>query len=235
MVLQLKFKMQKSLVFLGLEDVLIPGKVDQGIDSTEVKFILEKLREESHPILLTGYSEEIALEKIEKYELGQYFHKDDIFTVDKAYIETKEEEDKKRYFGFIEKDPFFKDEYFKQTVIERFSTEKGIPKGEMVLIGHDLWFDGFYTMRFSKIDFALIESANSLRGEKSDKIIEGVTYINRTWEEVKRLLQGEREPADLKALNKFVFDFLKKQMMDPNYMKVVGKPLPGIGKLGEAD
>jgi len=39
----------------------------------------------------------------------------------------------------------------------------------------------------------------------------------------------------LKALDKFVFEYLKRKMMDPKYMKVMGKPLPGIGKLGEAD
>ena len=227
--------MKKSLVFLGLDDVLIPGKIEAEIDLTEVKFILEKLREESRPVLLTGYKEDIAREKIEQHDLAQYFDKEAIHFVDKFYVESKAEEDRKRYYEFIEKDPFFKDEYFKQTVIERYSTEKGIPKGEMVLVGHDLWFDGFYTMRFSKIDFALIKSANSLRGEKSERIVEGVTYIERTWEEFKDLLAGNKGEADLKALDKFVFDYLKDQMMDPKYMKVLGKPLPGIGKIGEAD
>jgi hypothetical protein len=227
----------KEVIFFGLEDTLVPGSIDPDVDLEEVKLILDKLETErwSQAVILTGLREEDAWAKIEKHGLTDHglIKKEDVFAVNQKYIDSKAEEDRERYLEQVEKDPGFKDEYFKQVMINRYSQEKGIPKGDMVLVGHDLWFDGFYTMRFSQIDFALIKSANSERGEKSDKFVEGLIYIERNWPEINDLVKRMKGQPDLTQLNKYIFDYLKQQMLDPKTMKVMGKPLPGLEKLHE--
>ncbi|MBU0636381.1 hypothetical protein KKE06_05130 [Candidatus Micrarchaeota archaeon] len=212
-------KLVKTAVILGLEDVLVSGKIDPSIDSKSVQTILENLQKVEkkvkgfHFFLVTGYTKEKVIPLLEKAGLKDFFDEKHLFFVTKEYIDSKEEVDRKLHETELEKDPFFKDEYFKQVTVDKISEELNIPKQKMILIGHDLWFTGFYTMRFSKIDFALIRSALSNRGKPQQEIIKGLTYFNRTWVDFRKLLTGSFPVSNNAFLDRYIQEFLKKELL----------------------
>lgn len=220
-------KLEKTTLILGLEDVLVPGQIDPKIKIKDVKQILQNLvlLEQKVPgfrfFIITGYTREKGVELLKKHGLYSFCSEQNCFFVTPEYLASKEPVDRELHEKALQKDPNFKDEFLKQITIDKLSQEYHIPKSKMVLIGHDLWFGGFYTMRFSQIDFALIRSALSLRHEKYETPIKGLTYINRTWADIKKLLLGKFPKADYSFLNAFVDNFLRKELISPQTMGAI--------------
>jgi hypothetical protein len=227
--------LKKKVVFFGFEDVLVPGKVEKNIDSKKVTEILTNLQELKksvpafHFYLMTGHRQEQAEKKLKEFGLDKFFKKENTLFVTDDYVEDKAKVDRERYAENLAKDPKFKDEYFKQVTINELKKELGVSEEEMVLICHELVSEAFYTMRFSKIDFAVIESAQSYLNKKFDEKIKGLTYIKREWPDIKKILLGEKGKPDLTAFEKLIFKKLKESLMDTQSIKVIGKPLPGLG------
>ena len=130
------------------------------------------------------------------------------------------------YLKKLEEDPQYKDEFLKQKIIEKFAKEHGISKDEMVLIGHDIWFDGFYTMKFSGIDFALLKESYSMMGQKFDTIIKDLTYINRTWADVMDLIMGKKPKPNLQCLASFANKTFRDKLL-------AGTVFGGLSKIAD--
>ncbi|MBU0662465.1 hypothetical protein KJ891_03300 [Candidatus Micrarchaeota archaeon] len=211
---------RKTAVFICLEDVLVPGSVDKKADKGEVKQILENLHRleqkgELNLFLLSAWPEKNAKKIIEKHGIAKFFKKENIYAVTKSYIEAKPEVDRALHEKNLGEDPHFRDEYFKQYTLMEFEKCTGTPRFEMLLIGHDLWTDGFYSMRFSKVDFALIGEAYSERHVKKKKgeRVKGLVYVPRKWGAIKKIIADFPKP-DYTELDRHVFDTLKLHLLE---------------------
>jgi len=212
--------LRKKCLIFGLEDVLIPGLVEKDLKMKVVFGILKNLKklEERFPrfrfFAITGLSAFEAGKRIEKYNLRDFFPEDRIFFVNQAYLESRQDIDKRIYEQNIKKNPEFKDEYFKQVIIEEIERKYDYGKEEMVLVCNDSWTEGYYTTLFSKIDFAIIRSAHSNLGEKKSEEIKNLTYINRAWGDIEKLIKGEFPKANYAVLEKFVMDKMKEKLFE---------------------
>lgn len=218
-------KLEKKCLILGLEDVLVPGKVEKKVNGKEVKEILSNLEKlekavpDFHFFISSGHSEQNALDLMKKNGLEKWFSKERCFFVTPEYVEEKEDVDKNLYKKYVEKDPLFKDEFIKQKVVEKLIEKYHFSKEQMVLVGHDLWFAAFYTTRFSGIDFALIKSAFSVRHEKESALVKGLVYISRTWSDIRKLLSGGFPKAEYAFLNAHIQSLLQKELLSRETME----------------
>ena len=213
-------ELRKKCVIFGLEDVLVPGKLEENVDLEAVFGILQNLKglEERFArfrfFVVSGYSIAEGNKRLEQHGLKKFVQEDRVFFVNQEYLEGREEVDKKLYEKNIAQNPEFKDEYFKQKVIEDIAAKFDYAKEDMVLIGHDVWTEGYYTFRFSQIEFALIRSAHASLGEKKEDEIKNLTYINRTWEDIVKLIKGEFPKPDYALLQKFFLDKMGEKLFE---------------------
>ncbi len=82
-----------------------------------------------------------------------------------------------------------------------------------VLFGHDLCFDGFYTARFSKVDFVLVKEALSDRDNPIPEKINGLNYISITDADLKNVMLWTFPKADLRYLENYTFNKLKQELI----------------------
>lgn len=217
-------QIKKKILIFGLEDTLIPGKIDHKVNMSSVYEILSNLKalEEKfyfHALLVSAYSEAVAMEKIKKFKLDQYFKPENIFTVTKAYIDSKEELDRTLYLKGIENDREFQDEFIKQVTIDNYASGNKVPKEQMLLIGHDLLLEGFYTLRYSQIDFALLKESLSYSRQKLGRMIKGVPYIRRKWPDIRDLILGKAKKPDYKFMESYVYSRLNEGLLGGTTIK----------------
>ena len=212
-----KENVAKKNLFISPEDILIKGVVNKEIDKEKTNVIMNYLKgmQENGLInlyMITGFHEEKAKKLIEENNLYEFFKKENSFYVTKDYIHGKEEIDKQRHLQSLEQDPYFVDEYFKQKILIDFFEKGTLKKEETVLVGHDIWFDGFYSMRFSKVDFMLIEKSLSDRNRPIPEKIQGLNYMDFSQADLKKLILGKFPQADLRYLETYTFAVLKEQL-----------------------
>ncbi len=224
-------EIKKKCVLLGFEDVLVPGEIGKGFELGPVREILENLSrlEERFSgfrfFAITGLAENKARKKVKDHGLEGLLGGKRMFVVDDRYIASKKEMDRKLYVKHIKEDPGFKDEFLKQVVISKMKDELGYKKPQIAFVGHDVWTEGFYTRRFSEIDFAIVEESASSLGKKMDKKIRGIVYVKRNWSGLERVLRWQETP-DYSDLDKFVFDTMKERLFE-------GTKLRGLAKLAK--
>lgn len=173
--------------------------------------------------ILSGHHAPIAQKKLAEGELHNYFDKEHFLSVDEEYILGKAEVDQNLHREGLKKDPHFIDSYFKQIAIQKVLAAKKLLPKDALLFGDDLWVDGYYTMRFSKIDFALFEE-NLLDRGKSVQPISGLAYFKLEFDSVKSLV--EKFPkVDYSALDKYVFESMKKVLVGDNFADAIKKGL----------
>lgn len=212
-----KENVAKKNIFITPEDILIKGDINTEIDKGKTETIMNYLKgmQENDWInlfLVTGLHEKKAKKSLDESGLYDFFKKENCFYVTEDYIGGKEEIDKQRHLQSLEQDPFFVDEYFKQKILMDFFEKGTLNKKETVLIGHDIWFDGFYSMRFSKVDFVIIEKALSDRNRPMPEKIQGLNYLDFTQADLKKLILGKFPQADLRYLESYTFNILKEQL-----------------------
>ena len=240
-------QLRKTCLFFCLDDVLVPGQVVRKVDSGAVEEILSNLTTlemgfdfEKH--LLISSSQDKSMERLEASGLAGYFQQTNIHSVTGSYVQGMQELDRKRYLEALEKDPAFKDEYFKQVAIQNHLVVSGIPAEKMALIGHDLWTDGYYTRLVSRIDFALLKDAVSERNQKPLQMIKGLTYIKRDWKDVWKLILGKLPAPSYGAFDTFCYARMRKQLIGDTILtgkvnrlpSAGGFPSPGPQEPGEA-
>ena len=220
---------KKKAVFFGLEDTLAPGQVDKNVDLEEVKRILSNLfrLREKFPFfefcLLSGRKTERALATAKESGLDTMFPEGNIFGVSAQYLSEKNEIDRERYEKAVAQNQDYKDEFSKQKAIEDFLALKGIGIHEAVLVDHDVWTGAFYTMRFSKVDFALVEEAYSFNSQPKEDRVKGLTYIHRNWDDILGLVLGKKGNADNSALQKFVDRTISGAILGDSFFSKVAK------------
>lgn len=222
-------EIRKKCLIFGLEDVLIPGKIEPDFKMKAVFAILKNLKtlEKKFPrfrfFAISGYSTDEAVKRIEQFGLKEFFPEGRLFTVNKAYLESKEEVDKTLYEQNIQKNPEFKDEYFKQVMIEEIAKKFNYEKEEMILIAHDIWTEGYYTKRYSRIDFAIIKSAQASNGEKKPEEIKKLVYINRAWGDVEKLIRADFPKPEYAFLEAFVLSKMKEKLFEGTNLGALSK------------
>ena len=192
----------------------------------KVRVLLEELtsfcREKKIELfLVSGFHESVALHKFSAAGFGEFFDKEHFVCVDEVYIGNKSEADMRLHRSNLEKDKDFADNYFKQVFISDKLKEKRIAHKDALLLGDDLWVDGYYTTRFSKIDFAIFEEHIVDRGRNAERI-SGLAYFNINFSSVKQLLEGF--PAtDNSALDRHIFEEMKKVLVGDTFADAVKK------------
>jgi hypothetical protein len=205
----------KKLCFIELEGVLSDfGKYSPSKD--KVKNFLNELssfckKNKIELFLISGHGAGVAEKRLRELGLGAYFDEKHFLHVSEEYISKKAESDAKLHRDGLEKDPNFVDTYFKQVAIQNVLSNKKLLAGDALLLSDDLWVDGYYTTRFSKIDFALFED-NLLDRGKSAERISGLAYFNLDFSSVKILLENFPQ-VNYSALDKYVFEAMKKVLV----------------------
>ena len=181
--------------------------------------------------LLSGFHEKIAMEEFDNSNLKKYFDKSHFLYVDENYISKKAELDEKIHREALDNDSKFIDSYFKQIAIEKVIDETRVAKEEMLLLCNDIWVDGYYTTRFTKINFALFEENILERGNKAERI-SGLAYFSLEFDSVKKLIVNFPE-IDFDPMGKFIFNIMKKVLMsDVDLSGVVKKISKNQAKSG---
>ncbi len=207
----------KKHLFFCLTDVLISGSINQKVSRAKVGKALSFLKglEEKGLVelfLFSGRAEEKMRAKISENGLEKFFEPKRIFFITKEYIDSKEQVDKERHLANLDADHDFADEFFKQHLLKTMLEEGKIERGKTVVIGHDIWFDAFYTMRFAQVDFVLVESALSERNRSMPARIQGLNYAEVTESDMKRLVLGKYPKPDLRFLENYIFNRLKLEL-----------------------
>ncbi len=230
---QAQFK--KTCLFFCLDDVLVPGQVAKEVDAEAVEEILTNLDTlelgfDFQKHLLISLSQARALQRLEASGVKGHFKQTNIHSVTGSYVEGMEKLDRQRYLQALEKDPSFKDEYFKQVAITNYATVSGMPKEKMALVGHDLWTDGYYTRLVSRIDVAFVKEAVSDRNQPPKELVKGVTYIHRKWGDVWKLILGKFPKPDYAFLDTFSYTRMRKQLIGDTIVSGMLNRLPGVGE-----
>ncbi|MBS3057478.1 MAG: hypothetical protein J4415_02510, partial [Candidatus Diapherotrites archaeon] len=128
-------QLKKHALVFCLDNVLIPGDIAQKINRNEIEEILQNLREMElryknfRVFAVSGAKAREAKGIIAENGLNAYFDDANIFGVTQSYIDSKEAIDKERYKIELQKNPRFRDEFFKQYAIDKEIIEKrGIPR-----------------------------------------------------------------------------------------------------------
>ena len=215
----------KKVCFVEMEGVIL-SHMDYRANERRVKSFVEDLSSfcREHKIelfLVTGFHEPVADAKLESSFLRDFFDGAHFLHVDDAYIAAKGEQDEKIHRVSLEKDPEFNDSYFKQVVMQQVLEKRHLFPKDALLLSEDIWVDGYYTTRFSKVDFALFEENLLDRGKKAERI-SGLAYFNLDFSSVRRLLENFPEISHA-GLDKYVYESMKKVLLGDTNMGALVK------------
>lgn len=220
-------QLQKTHLFFGFEDVLVPGTVNRDINPVKVRLALEKLRilEDKGMLnfyLISSHIQKIAMKEIADSGLKDFFKRQSVYCVTPGYVNKKSQVDRERFKEQLAQNIEFKDEFLKQKTFERF-LKKGVKPERMLFIGHDLLTDAYYTYRFSHIEFAMVEKSLSYHHQKVEQKVPGLTYIDLGWDDLKRAITGSLPKPDYSGLEKFVYLKLRNELFKNVPQIKVGK------------
>lgn len=216
--------LKKILVVFGFEDVLVPGKIRSKLDESKIVEVLENLSALSKAVpgfrffVVSGYPKDLTQEKLTASKLNRFFLDSQVRFVSPEYLASKEPVDREIYEAELAKNPLFQDEYFKQKAIEQIAFECGVSPEKIIFIGHDLWFDAFYTQRFSKADFVLVSDSLSSLHKSLDRPMEGLNYIRMEWPDIKKVLLGELPVQNLDPLRNYIQLQLSRELVSSETM-----------------
>jgi hypothetical protein len=216
----------KRVCFIEFEG-LLENEGEYIVDSVVAKEFLTELNEFSKKnktelFLISGLHENVVTKKFKDSFVSEFFDKNHFFFVDKKYISSKQDVDKKIHEENLEKDENFNDSYFKQTIINKILSKENLSKSDCLLLCNDVWVDGYYTTRFSGIDFAIFENNVMDRGKKVD-LISGLAYFSFDFDSVKILLKNFPQ-IDVAGLEKYVFEKMKELLLkDVDFSKLSKK------------
>ncbi|QQR92354.1 MAG: hypothetical protein IPJ89_04325 [Candidatus Iainarchaeum archaeon] len=209
---------KKTVLVLLLEDIFFPGTVNAAIDSARVEQFLKSLQKyaKSNPGFsyygISALKVGVCQKKIAEAGLEKFFTEENTLAVDNDFIHQMTEIDRELYEKKCKEDESCKDEYARQVQLLDLMKKKNLAPEKVLFVGHDYWFDGFYTRRFSKVDTAFIESALSSKGHLATERVEGLWHIGLVWDELLPLLEGKAPAIDYKRLDEFVVTTISKEL-----------------------
>lgn len=205
----------KKVCFLNLEGVLLEEK-NYVVSTNKVNSFLKELtlfsKENNIELfLVTGYNELIAKQKFLEKGFNNFFDVEHFVFVSEDYISNKTKEDKEIHLTKLEEDPMFIDSFFKQVFIKNYLEKNSLNPIDALLLCNDIWVDGYYTNRFSGIDFALLKNNLVDRGNET-QIISGLAYFELEFGFVKKLLI-DFPKTDYSFLDAYVFEIMKRALV----------------------
>ncbi|MBS3061996.1 MAG: hypothetical protein J4215_05430 [Candidatus Diapherotrites archaeon] len=216
--------LKKTVVIFGLDDILVPGKVLQSVDHKKIGIVLAHLKTLSEKIpsfrffLVCGYQKEKTFEKIRENKLDAFFSEENTRFVSQEFLDSKEPMDREIYDQQIAKDPLFKDEFFKQKAIDQIVESLNVSKDRVVFVGHDIWFDAFYSQRFSQVDFVLVKDGLANQSVPFERVMKGLNYIHLDWDDLRKVLLGKLPVQNLDPLKNFIHFQLQRQLVSSETM-----------------
>jgi hypothetical protein len=211
----------KKVVFVEMEGVLLPFAHYKPSEERAEKFaskLSEYCAENKIKLLLvSGYSYNVAERKFSQSFLKKYFNKENLICVDNKYLESKTPEDLEIYNSRIKQDEEAVDAYHKQHAILEFMKENNLVPSDIILFAEDVWLDGYYSTRFSKVDFAILEENVSEKGIPADRI-QGLAYFSLDFPTARDLIKVFPK-IDTSLLEKRVFDEIKKSLLGSDSFK----------------
>ncbi|MCR4368584.1 MAG: hypothetical protein NUV67_01620 [archaeon] len=218
MKLDEKNAVKRNLFFVH-DDVLAPGLINPKVDAKKIASAMEFLSglEKKGVVslrLFLGFEEKKAKEKLSKSPAAKHFKKENIHFVTKEYLNSLEEMDRERRLANLESDPDFVDEFFKQRAMDDLFAQGAATREDSALICHDIWFDAFYSTRFSGVDFFIVKESLSERNRPLPEKINGLNYISFAEEDLKKIILGKFPRQDVRFLETYVFNKLKLELFD---------------------
>lgn len=213
----------KKICFIEMEGILTPFG-DYVPDEKKVRTFLSGLKDYFSRVgleffLISGHTDSVAQKKLLDNGLNDFFDPKHFLCVNEKYISSKSEIDRKLHQDGLARDKEFLDTYFKQVIISDLLKDKGFSPKEALLLADDVWVDGYYTLLFSKIDFAIFEENVLDKGKRIDKI-DGLVYFNLSLDSIARLV--EKFPAsDNSILEKYVFESMKKVLVGDSIVDTI--------------
>ncbi len=163
--------------------------------------------------LVVGQEREKTWGRIESACIAKFIQPENMLFASREYIESKDEFDRRRHLSNLEKDPQFVDEYFTQLAIIGLIESGKVMREEAVLVGNDLWFDGFYTMRFSGIDFVLVQERLNERNIPLRERLDGLNYISISEQDMGKVAEWAFPQNNLRMLQNYVMDRLSRELL----------------------
>jgi hypothetical protein len=232
--------LQKTVLVFALDDVLVGGTVAPTVDAAKTKTVLTNLSKLAAKVpifrffVVSSYQQEITLRKLDDAGIRKFFPDNRIRFVNAEYLDSKEQLDREIYEKALSEDALFRDEYFKQKEVERIRAEFDVEMEKMVLVGHDLFFDAYYSQRFSKIDFVLLKETLSNQNVRHEKIVKGLNYVHMDWKDIRDVLLGKFPPADYMQLRNYIHFYLQQRLVSPQTMgKLIDARIKQIEKRNE--
>ena len=213
-----KETLAKSIAVFLLEDVLFPGVVNSTVDKENTKKVLKQMKKfaKTHPEFkwygVSGLKTQVCLEKIREFELEEFFPGEKVLAVNDAFINKMEEVDRGLYEKKCENDRECKDEYYRQVALQELMQKENVTAEKVLLVGHDYWFDGFYTRRFSKVDTAFVQASLSSKGHLAQERVQGLWYIDFSWNDIQSILEGKTSAPEYKYLDTFIVTSISKEL-----------------------
>jgi hypothetical protein len=185
----------------------------------------QKKHPELETYLVTGHTEAHCRTLMEGTGVDAFFPSPShVWAVNESYLKSRDPIDRERYEERCKADPMHRDEYFRQVKMMEMMNEKGLSPSDVVLVGYDYWFDGFYTRRFSKVDIAFVESALSSQGKPIPERLQGLWYISRSFGDLKKIIEGKAPIPNYNFLDTFINITLSEQLFG-------GKGLPQLKRV----
>lgn len=219
---------KKAVVFL-LEGVLLLDRNEKDSADTINEWLSAlKDYQKKHPgletYLVTGHTDAHCRTLMEGTGLDSFFPASHVWAVNESYLKSRDPIDRERYDERCKVDPMHRDEYFRQVKILEMMKTKGLSATQVLLVGHDYWFDGFYTRRFSHVDMAFVEGALSSQGKPVPEKLQGLWYISRSFEDLKKIIDGKAPAPNYNFLDTFINITLSEQLFG-------GKGLPQLKRV----
>ncbi len=219
---------KKAVVFL-LEGVLLLDRNEKDSADTIKEWLsalkdYQKKHSELETYLVTGHTEAHCHTLMEGTGLDAFFPPSHVWAVNESYLKSRDPIDRERYEERCKADPMHRDEYFRQVKMAEMMKAKGLSASQVLLVGHDYWFDGFYTRRFSKVDIAFVEGALSSQGKPVPEKLQGLWYISRSFEDLKKIIEGKAPAPNYNFLDTFINITLSEQLFG-------GKGLPQLKRV----
>ena len=215
---RVSLSLKKTVLVVLLEDILFPGSVNPAVDPARVQKFLKSMQKYAQSHVGFSYYGVSALklgvceEKVKAFGLDAFFSEKNILAVNDAFIQQLSEMDRDIYEKKCAADAECKDEYARQVQLQELMAREKISPEQVLFVGHDYWFDGFYTRRFSKVNVAFVESALSNKGHLATERVEGLWHVALDWDDVSPLLEGKAPALDYKRLDEFVVTTISKEL-----------------------
>ncbi len=229
----------KKIIVFSLENVLVSGKAVEHVDLSQSKRLVKSVsafaqKRNISVYVISAHTQKIAENKLNESGLRSFFSPDHVVGVHAHYIESMQPIDRERYEAKCKDDETCTDEYFRQVALQEIIQKEGVSPAQIVLVGHDLWFDGFYTRRYSNVDVFFVEKNLRSRGHPISEKVEGIWQGTLSFSTIKKIAEGKMPAPNYTPLDTWASVTLTQELFGSqgfNSIKRViiqrKKPSPG--------